>query len=60
MNGLFSGAYVLAMAFILDMLDKEEQEGPVSALMGISGLGAAIGSLVLIPFVQGRAEKVGV
>lgn len=58
MNGLFSGAYVLVMAFFLDMLSKEESGGPVSALMALSGLGAAVGSLVLMPFVQGRAENV--
>merc|ERR1719238_2472309 len=57
-NGLFSGSYVLVNTFILDTFDKKEAEGPIMTLQSISGLGAAAGSLILMPFTQGNASRV--
>ena len=57
-NGFFSGSYVLVNTFILDTFSKKEAETPIQTLQSISGLGAAAGSLLLMPFTQGNAENV--
>jgi MFS family permease len=57
LNGLFSGAYVIVMSFFLNLLPKEEQAAPVGLLMMMAMLGAALGTLVLMPFITGRAAQ---
>ena len=57
MNGLFSGSAVMCSAYILDTMSKEESEAHIGTIMLLQMLGGTAGALILMPFIEGRAEN---
>ena len=56
-NGLFSASDVLVQSYIQSVYTKDEQATPLGILLMIQVVGAAFGSLILLPFIRGRSEE---
>mmetsp|Transcript_2135 Transcript_2135/g.4971 ORF Transcript_2135/g.4971 Transcript_2135/m.4971 type:complete len:871 (-) Transcript_2135:475-3087(-) len=58
LKGLSSSTLTVVNGYIRDIMSDEESQSWLEALMGVNFLGGATAALVLMPFVEGRGDKV--